>query len=106
MIKPLADYPGYRVDENGRVFGKRKVGPLTQQDNGHGYKTIVACTKGERFTLYVHRLVAIAFIPNPDNKPEVDHIDGNRWNNRAENLQWVTHSENMSLMKTRRNING
>ena len=45
---------------------------------------------------YLHRLIAKAFLPNPENKPEIDHIDGNPSNNCIENLRWVSHSENRS----------
>lgn len=53
----------------------------------------------------LHRVVAELFIPNPDNKPCVDHIDGNKHNNRADNLRWVTHKENMNNSITRERIN-
>ena len=52
----------------------------------------------------VHRLVAETFIPNPDNKPLIDHIDRNPSNNDVSNLRWVTHQENMNNMKTNRKI--
>ena len=45
---------------------------------------------------YVHRIVAELFIPNPDNKPEIDHIDTNKINNRVDNLRWVTRKENLN----------
>ena len=54
--------------------------------------------------LYVHRMVAETFIPNPENKPFVDHIDTNKLNNSADNLRWVTHKENLSNPITKRRI--
>lgn len=64
--------------------------PTIQQ--GYAHVTIYIDKKGKR--VKIHRLVANAFIPNPDNKPYVNHIDGIRSNNRVENLEWVTASEN------------
>lgn len=58
------------------------------------YKQVNLWKDNQGNTLYVHRLVAEAFINNPENKPEVNHIDGNRHNNCVENLEWVTSSEN------------
>jgi len=75
------------IIRNGKV---RKVG-VTRT----GYQSVVLCKNGVMKNYRVHRLVAEAFIPNPDNKPHVNHINGDKTDNRVENLEWVTQSENM-----------
>lgn len=67
---------------------------LNMVDNGNGYLRVGLYLNGVSKHYYVHRLVAQAFIPNDQNKPQVNHIDGNRQNNVVENLEWVTRSEN------------
>lgn len=60
-----------------------------------GYEWLRLWNQGHSATYLVHRLVANAFIPNPENKPHINHLDGNPSNNRASNLEWCTASENM-----------
>ena len=62
---------------------------------GRGYGYVTMCAHGQMHSATIHSLVAKAFIPNPKNKPEVNHIDGNKHNNCVENLEWVTRAENM-----------
>ncbi len=67
---------------------------MSIQENNKGYLFVSAHEHGCRKNLLIHRLVAEAFIPNPEHKPEVNHIDGNPHNNHVDNLEWVTSSEN------------
>lgn len=78
---------GYSVSSYGRVIGPR--GELKYYD-AQGYKIV----RVNKVRHSVHRLVASAFIPNPDNKPIVNHIDGDRSNNNIDNLEWATALEN------------
>lgn len=85
---------GYRVYEDGKIAGKR-VDFLSPADNGRGYLIVSVLVDGKRKTIGVHKLVALAFIPNPDNLPEVNHKDGNKLNNHHSNLEWTTRGENI-----------
>lgn len=67
----------------------------------NGYERVNLYKKSEIKQFKVHRLVAIAFIPNPENKPCIDHINGDRVDNRVENLRWVTHKENANNLITK-----
>lgn len=86
----------YQISNKTRVksFYKGKIRILRQGFNTNGYPTVSLHKNGKAKTYTVHRLVAKAFIPNPENKPKIDHIDTNRSNASVENLRWVTSSEN------------
>lgn len=97
---PLQDYPNYAITRSGQVYSKSKsrdfdVCLKQVLDKGTGYYivTLYAYPK-PRKNQFVHRLLAQTFIPNPDNKPQVNHIDGNKMNNTLSNLEWVTSAEN------------
>lgn len=87
----------YSVNEKGEVrndaTGKLKT-PTVNKTNG--YLIFDLYKDNKRVKVPLHRIIAEAFIPNPDNKPTVDHIDGNRQNNAISNLRWATYSENNS----------
>lgn len=107
--KDIEGYEGlYQVSNLGRVksFLKNKyVGAIrafaTDKD---GYFTIVLHKPGQKYNKKVHRLVATAFIPNPLNKPCIDHINTNRKDNRVDNLRWCTVKENAGNPLTRAHI--
>ena len=93
-MKDIRNYENmYAITDDGRVWSYKTNKFLTPWLN-RGYLQVSLCNNGIKKKFSIHRLVAEAYIPNPDNKPQVDHKDGDRTNNTVENLEWATAEEN------------
>lgn len=84
----------YEVNENGEVRNKKTQKLITGFINNGGYSRVCLYNKEFKQKFYRHRLVAELFVPNPNNLPEVNHIDGNKQNNNKENLEWCSRIHN------------
>lgn len=95
--KEITGYEGlYQVSSCGRVRSQHKTGNrILKQHISRGYCYVTLIEDNRRIMTLVHRLVAMAFLENPEDKPCVNHKDGNKENNSVGNLEWVTQSENI-----------
>lgn len=89
----ITGFEGYQVSNLGRVKHRDRI---LKPRKSKGYLTVAIWSNKVRKNKLIHRLVAEAFIPNPDNKSEIDHIDADKTNNRVENLRWCTRKENIN----------
>lgn len=84
----------YMINNYGQVWHKEHLKLKSTYLNDSGYPCCSLTINGKDYTVTIHRLVVMTFIPNPENKPCVNHINGNKENNSVKNLEWVTHKEN------------
>lgn len=101
--KPIPQFPGYQVTHDGRVQTRWRRGTsvwatewrdLSGRATGKGYLGVTLCNGTKRWNVRIHRLIAIAFVPNPDALPCVRHLDNNPTNNSVANLAWGTYVDN------------
>lgn len=93
LYKEFPHNPLYIIHEDGNIFSV-KLNRFLKGSDHQGYTRYKIFIEGERKSLLGHRIVAMTFLPNPDNLAEVNHIDGNRSNNNLSNLEWVSREGN------------
>jgi hypothetical protein len=94
MIK-LKDFPNHYIDKNGNVINILRNKILSPSITKKGYLRVHIMHNKKEAHFFIHRLLALAYIENPLNKPFINHIDGNKLNNVLSNLEWCTNSENI-----------
>lgn len=100
-MKQIPFAKDYYLDEDGNIYSckrgwnKKKLSPSIDYRAGGYYRLKIIMDSGDKVSMFIHRLVALTYLPNPENKEEVNHIDGDKLNNKLSNLEWVTKKENM-----------
>lgn len=100
LMKDIPGWEGlYACDTKGQIYSYRSNKFLSPSKNKRGYLHVTFTRDGKRYDYRVQRLVAMTFLDNPENKEQVNHIDGNKLNNCIQNLEWVTPEENIQHAK-------
>ena len=103
-MKPIKGFEGlYAVNEDGRIYSYISCKYMNPYTDSYGYFTVTLRKNKVSYWCKVHRIIAVAYIPNPDNKPFVDHINQNKSDNSIDNLRWVSimeNNQNVSVYKT------
>jgi hypothetical protein len=96
----ISGYEGlYKIAKTGEIYSVLRNKTLKHQTQSNGYKTVNLWKDKKVKTCTIHRLIAQAFIPNPNNKPVINHKNLNKADNSIENLEWCSHSENIKHAK-------
>lgn len=95
MTKEIVNFSNYTVSTDGTITNTSRNWIKSQWVGANGYKHVDLQQDGVRKKIAVHRLLALHFMPNPENRRTVNHIDGNKLNNELINLEWATDSENI-----------
>jgi hypothetical protein len=93
-MKQIKGFKNYSITNTGAIYNHELKRFINQTNHPKGYKMVVLRENSKEFRFLVHRLVALTYIPNDKNKPQVNHINGIKNDNRVENLEWVTAKEN------------
>lgn len=104
----LRDYPGYRIYPNGKIYSDLSNKFIRWHHDTSGYRSVKLYngSKATSWEVKVHVLVALLYIPNPYNYPEINHKDGKKDNNKVDNLEWCSRSYNVRYDLTRRQESG
>jgi hypothetical protein len=98
MFNKIEGFSNYLVEDTGKIFSLSKKDYMNSYENNCGYEFVsIKSDEGKWVSVYIHRLVAKSFLENPNNHPNVLHLDDNPKNNNLNNLKWGTQSENISL---------
>lgn len=97
--KPIENFENYEISSYGRIRSlnfnnEKRISLLKTSISKKGYVRVRVSKNNKKYTINIHKLVGLAYVPNPDNKPQINHLDGNKQNNYYKNLEWSTNLEN------------